>query len=249
MSVLLKCPSQHHTVRLDPNRFWQTAICPKCKVPIDPTRLRRIMARLSLLFPNSTKAGVPQSSRAVWGGKGEGHVSPPTSEKTDKPYTSSSKQSIATRERMFGILNFIKSKGLLGLKDFLEDDANSFEIKTPYAEYGHRTWLTYERNNDGSAVRIELAHIFGSLDFDKGVNPNHLLRLLSTNIPSFQNSSAYIGVKDMDGTHFVSLNSTLIFLTKWSDEDIADALSILLFDLVTGLALEPPPPIKQFDAK
>lgn len=249
MSVLLKCPSRHHTVRLDPNRFWQTAICPKCKVPVDPTRLRRITARLSHLFSKVPEAGVLQSSRAVRSEKDERHVSHSTSEKTDKTYGSPSKQTTPTRERVFRMLNIIKSKELLGLKDFREEDANSFEIKTSYAEYGHRTWLTYEPNNDGSAVRMELAHILGIMDFDKGVNPNHLLRLLSMNIPSFQNSSAYIGVKDMDGTYFVSLNSTLIFLTKWSDEDIADALSILLFDLVTGLAFEPPPPIKQFDTE
>jgi hypothetical protein len=168
-------------------------------------------------------------------------------EKTDVSSASSSKKMI--RERVFRILNLLKSKQLLGLKDFREEDASSFEIKTIHAEYGHRTWLTYELNNDGSAVRIELTHIFGHLDFDKSLKPNELLRLLSMNIPSFQNSSAYIGAKEMDGAFFVSLNATHIFLTKWDDEDIADVLSIQLFDLVTGLAMIPPPPIKQFGAE
>lgn len=224
MPILLKCPSRLHTVRLDSNRYWQTAICPKCKVPVDPTRLQRLIKRLSLLFSN------------------------PISEKTSVPSASSNKKTPVMRDRMFRMLNLLKSKQLAGLKDFREEDATSFEIKTSYAEYDHRTWLTYELNNDGSAVRMELTHIFGRLDFDNGVNPKDLLRLLSMNISSFQNSSAYIGAKDMDGTFFVSLNSSLIFLTKWSDEDIADALSIRLFDLVTGLIIEPPPPIRQFDA-
>jgi len=52
MPVLLKCSSRQHTLRLDSNRFWQKTICPFCKVPVDPTRLRRITERLSLLFPN-----------------------------------------------------------------------------------------------------------------------------------------------------------------------------------------------------
>jgi hypothetical protein len=52
ISVLLKCASRQHTLRLDSNRFWQKTICPECKVPVDPTRLRRGMKRLSLLFTN-----------------------------------------------------------------------------------------------------------------------------------------------------------------------------------------------------
>lgn len=31
-SVLLKCASRQHTLRLDSNRFWQKTLCPKCKV-------------------------------------------------------------------------------------------------------------------------------------------------------------------------------------------------------------------------
>lgn len=49
-SVLLKCASRQHTLRLDSNRFWQKTICPICKVPVDPTRLRRVIKRFSLLF-------------------------------------------------------------------------------------------------------------------------------------------------------------------------------------------------------
>lgn len=54
ISVLLKCASRQHTLRLDSNRFWQRTICPLCKAPVDPTRLRRIIKRFSLLFSNST---------------------------------------------------------------------------------------------------------------------------------------------------------------------------------------------------
>jgi hypothetical protein len=147
---------------------------------------------------------------------------------------------------MFSILNIIKSRELLGLKDFREEDTRSFEIKTPYSEYNHRTWLKYELNNDGSAVRMELTHLFGYLDVEKGIDSFKLLRLLSMNAPSFQNSSAHIGAKDMDGTIFVALHAAPIFLTKWNNEDIADALSIYLFDLATGLMIVPPPPITQF---
>ena len=56
MPLLLKCPSRQHTVRLDSSRFWQKTICPKCRVPIDPTRLRRIIKRMLLLFSNESKS-------------------------------------------------------------------------------------------------------------------------------------------------------------------------------------------------
>ena len=150
------------------------------------------------------------------------------------------------RERMFRILNLVKAKGLPGLKDFREEDASSFEIKTQYAEYDHRTWLKYELSNDGAIVRMELTHLFGYLNFDKGVDPSQLLRLLSMNIPSFQDSSAFIGVRYTNDTFFVSLNANPMFLTKWSDEDIAEVLTTQLFDLTMGLVFVPPPPIEQF---
>jgi hypothetical protein len=172
----------------------------------------------------------------------------PANVKPDVAPTNSNK-GVTMRERMLSVLNIIKSRELLGLKDFREEDDSSFEIKTPYAEYNHRTWLKYESNNDDSAVRMELTHLFGYLDVEKGIDNFKLLRLLSMNVPSFQNSSAYIGAKDMDGTVFVALHATPIFLTKWSDEDIADALSIYLFDLATGLMVVPPSPITQFGSE
>src|SRR5215210_1689909 len=42
MSVILKCPSKKHNVRLSSDRFWQNATCPSCKGKIDPTRILRI---------------------------------------------------------------------------------------------------------------------------------------------------------------------------------------------------------------
>jgi len=117
-------------------------------------------------------------------------------------------------------------------------------------EQGHRTWLKYEPNNDDNAVHIALTHLFGRLDFDKGIDPTQVLSLLSMNVPSFRNSSAYLGIQSIDGTFFVSLNATLIFLTKWSDEDIADALSIHLSDLVEkAFIFEMPAPIAQLQRR
>jgi hypothetical protein len=150
---------------------------------------------------------------------------------------------------MLKILGEIKVKSPSILTDFLEEDASSFELKTEYSKYDHRTWLKYEPTSDGEIVRMELTHLFGSLDFGRSApDPGHLLRLLSMNIPSFQGSGAYLGVRRSNDTFFVSLNSNPIFLTRWSDEDIAEALTTHLFDLTMALIFEPPAPIKQFGA-
>ncbi len=50
MSILLKCSSRKHTLRLNPNRFWKKTLCPQCKVPVDPIRLRRISKLPALFF-------------------------------------------------------------------------------------------------------------------------------------------------------------------------------------------------------
>src|SRR5687767_14550947 len=56
MSVLLKCSSKRHTIRLDPARFWKKTICPKCKVAVDPLRVRRFIKWLPLVFKSRSKA-------------------------------------------------------------------------------------------------------------------------------------------------------------------------------------------------
>ncbi len=178
--------------------------------------------------------------------KSEGREAAPVNEQTDIASASSGKEA-AMRGRMFRILNHIKVKDLPIISDFQEEDASSFKLKTQHAEYDHQTWLKYELSND--KIRMEITHLFGYLDFENGVDPNQLLQILSMNIPSFQNSSAYIGVRNMDGTFFVSLNISPVFLSKWSDEDIAEALFTQLFDLTMGLIFVPPPPIKQFGAE
>jgi hypothetical protein len=203
---------------------------------------------LALARAELNKRGVDHPPRANSTNGSESKVLDNITETIDEAVVPS-KQRVGLQARIFRILTLLKEQNLAGLKDFREEDATLFEITTPYAEHGHRTWLKYEPNNDGSAVRMELTHLFGRMDFDKGVEPAQLLGLLSMNVPSFRNSSAYIGANSIDGSFFVSLNATLIFLTKWSDEDIADALSIHLFDLVEmAFILEMPPPIEQFRA-
>lgn len=49
MSILLKCSSRKHTLRLNPAQYWKTTLCPVCKTAVDPVRLRRIIKLPSIL--------------------------------------------------------------------------------------------------------------------------------------------------------------------------------------------------------
>lgn len=66
MSVVLECPSRKHKVRLATDRFWQNAICPICKVNIDPTRIRRTIKWLVLLLSPKHK-GTPVTDEVRYG--------------------------------------------------------------------------------------------------------------------------------------------------------------------------------------
>jgi len=49
-SLVVKCSGEGHWVRLDPSRLWASARCPRCKSPVDPTRTRRVLALLALMY-------------------------------------------------------------------------------------------------------------------------------------------------------------------------------------------------------
>ena len=157
------------------------------------------------------------------------------------------------KERMLDILGIMKGEGALSIKSFQVEDDGSFEIKTFYSDYHHRTWLKFETTEDGEIVRMELTHLFGILDIRPGLTAeqvlgitNQLIDLLKENIPHYRGSSAYLGVRFREENYYVFLNAAPIFLTKWSDEDIAEALKIQFLDLVTSLMFVPPSPIIQF---
>ena len=43
LEVVVPCSSKQHKVRLNTRRIWAAARCPKCKSPVDPWRLRRVL--------------------------------------------------------------------------------------------------------------------------------------------------------------------------------------------------------------
>jgi len=49
-SLIVKCSGEGHRVRLDPRRLWAPARCPSCRSPVDPTRIRRVLALVVLMY-------------------------------------------------------------------------------------------------------------------------------------------------------------------------------------------------------
>ena len=146
------------------------------------------------------------------------------------------------RDRILNILrHLISREGMLAPLSY-EGDSNSFEIGTSYSHFGHKTFINFDMTEE--LLRTSVAHFFGYLDTENGINAEQLLQLLMYNKPSFQNSSGYLAVSPIEGGFLVSLHSSPLLLLKWDDKDIAEVLYATLFDLViNGLAFEPPAPI------
>lgn len=64
ISLVVSCPTKKHRVRLDPTRFWSSARCPVCKAKVDPTRVRRILALLSIAYRLSAQRAAAR--RTLW---------------------------------------------------------------------------------------------------------------------------------------------------------------------------------------
>ena len=150
------------------------------------------------------------------------------------------------KERMLTILNVLKAKGLEGLTgsivDFRPHGAHSFVLQTDLSK--HKTFLKYETSGGNEVLRIEIMHGFGHLDLNRSDDPTQfLLELLEENVPSFRNSGACIGLKKESTNSIVCLTSTHQFVATMRDTDIAEVLSIAIFDLKMGVSLTFPDPI------
>ena len=149
------------------------------------------------------------------------------------------------KERILTILNTLKAKGQEGLTggivDFRPTGSQRFELQT---DLSGKTLLKYEIGGDDEILRIEILHGFGHLDLTQTDNPTEfLISLLQENVPSFRDSGACLGVKKESNRLIVLLSSTHQFVATMSDRDIAEALSIAIFDLKMSQSLEFPDPI------
>lgn len=120
------------------------------------------------------------------------------------------------------------------------EENNTYRINSDLSEFGHKTWLWYELSDE--FLRIEITCIFGEFELADGFDPNYFVFLLIANNPSFRNSCAYVGAKEIGDTLHISLQTSQVFLPKWDDADIAKALAVKFFDLASGLMFRLPDP-------
>jgi hypothetical protein len=142
------------------------------------------------------------------------------------------------RQKIKTILDhMVRKESPMGISSYKDAGEDTFELETAYTPYGHRTWLRYEPNNSMDMLRVEVRHVFGYIDVrvDPTTAASQLLTMLGRNAGSFQTTTAYLGIELVDGKYYALLNSFQHFVAKWSDEDIAEALSLLFFDMMAGL--------------
>ena len=146
------------------------------------------------------------------------------------------------KEKIIGILTQLMNQEGIGIKSYKENVDGSFELETDLTEFGHKTLLKSEFTGDHKLFRVEITHIFGL--FDVRIPPTdaagQLLRMLAHNTGSFSSTTAFLGVKPVEERFYATLNSFHHFMAKWDDSDIANALSLHLFDLRMGLCTSDP---------
>ena len=143
--------------------------------------------------------------------------------------------------RVENILQVTKSFNVGTFRGFQPSpEKNTYIIQSDLTELGHKMWLWYELSDE--FLRIEITCIFGEFQLADGFDQNYHLFLLVANNPSFRNSCAYVGAKEIDDTLYISLQTSQVFLPKWDDKDIAKALAVKFFDLLTGLMFRLPDP-------
>jgi hypothetical protein len=154
-------------------------------------------------------------------------------------------------QRILTLLNILKAKGQAGLTgsilDFKVNSSDVFELQTNLTR--HKTFLRYETSGADEVLRTELTHFFGHLDLSKADNPTQFLyEMLVQNVPSFRNSGYCLGIRENSPFPLVCLTATHQFILTLSDADIAEILSIAIFDLkIGGLLFTLPPPIITWD--
>ena len=149
------------------------------------------------------------------------------------------------KQRMISILEHLKSKSAEGLtgsiKDFRATSEYSFELQT---ELPGKVFLKWEAGGDDEILRIEVIHGFAYLDLNRADDPTQfLLEMLEENVPSFRGSSASLGLKRESNRRVVCLSSSHQFIATISDKDIAESLSVTIFDLKMAQMLEFPPAV------
>lgn len=107
-----------------------------------------------------------------------------------------------------------------GITGFAEAGESGFALRTRWSDFGHQTRLDFE-SPGGELIWLRLTHLFGFLDFENRTTAGHLLGLLAQNVEA----SAFLAVATVNDIPYVTLNTHGTYFSRWSDEEIAAALS------------------------
>jgi len=114
-------------------------------------------------------------------------------------------------------------------------DSDTFSLDANFAN--GKTSLRYETSGNEEVLRIEMTHSFGEVDLGRSDDPVRFLTgMLAQNVPSFRNSGACLGLRFASPRPIIGLSSTHQFLTTMTDKEIAEIMSIAIFDLKMGNA-------------
>jgi hypothetical protein len=92
---------------------------------------------------------------------------------------------LTLKDKMKNILDRMVRKGSgFGIKSYKYAGDDVCELETPYSEYGpYRTFLRYEPNNSMDMFRVEVRHIFASINVrvDPTTAASQLLTMVGRN--------------------------------------------------------------------
>lgn len=109
------------------------------------------------------------------------------------------------------------------------NDAN-YEVITQLSIADHRTFLKFEITED--IIRIEVKHLFGSVDLNNSICTEELFQMLLDNTNgTYKKTSKYIGLKIIENTPYAFLLGYNYFHLKWDSKEIADIISLQLSEL------------------
>lgn len=136
-------------------------------------------------------------------------------------------------KRVENILNILRKKGkIINYKfESKEEDEYKYKIECNTSKLGHKMWFNFTFAS--GVMRLYLTNYIGYLN-DK-VNLKDLAGLLISNFNSFKASSAFLSLNELNDNYLFSLQAIHQYLTKWNDEDIAEAISVVLLDLDMGI--------------
>lgn len=114
------------------------------------------------------------------------------------------------------------------VKDYKKVVEHTFWVFGSLSNFDCRYLFKYSLAQD--IIRLNIIYYFGTL---RDMNPNELMGILLENTGSYYLTSAYFGLElsDKEKRVCTTFNTSLFFMTKQEDQDIAELISCALMDI------------------